>query len=59
MKIEENYLILKDNFFISSERLEEIRWNFLERCVLKNMKSHKKPEFRPLLRRYIFQKTTE
>ena len=35
MKIDENQLRSTENFFISSERLEEIQWNFQERCVVR------------------------
>ena len=35
IEIDENELILTENFFISSERLQEIQWNFQERCVLR------------------------
>ena len=35
MKIDENELNLTENFFISSERFEEIQFNFQERSVLR------------------------
>ena len=60
-KMEENwqkYLTLTENFFISSERSEEIQRNFQERYVWGNIKSHKRTGFHPLYRRCIFEKTT-
>ena len=45
-------------FFISSERLKGLQWNFQERCDLCNINSHKKVGFYPLFRRYIFGKPT-
>ena len=38
--------------------MDEFQRNFQERCALWYFKSHKKPEFHPLFRRHIFQKTT-
>ena len=35
MKIDENELILTENFFISSAQLEEIQRKFQERCALR------------------------
>ena len=43
---------------ISSERLEEFQGNSQEDVPYDNIKCHKKPEFQPLFRRYIFRKTT-
>ena len=58
MKIDENLLILAENFFISSEHLRKFNEIFKKDVSKDNIKSHKKPRFHLLFRRHIFRKTT-
>ena len=50
--------MLADKFFISSEQYEEFHDIFRKDVTYDYIKSHKKPGFHPLFRKYIFQKTT-
>ena len=43
---------IDENSFITSETLH----NFTKDVIYDNIKSHRKPEFHPLFRRYIFRK---
>ena len=49
---------MTEKFFITSERLEEFNEIFRKDVTYGNIKSHKKPGFHPLFRRYIFRKST-
>ena len=50
--------MLTGKIFISSEQLEEFQSNFKNDVTYGNIKTHKKTGFHPLIRRYIFGKTT-